>query len=1150
MEKNQITGNNVVREFKLTTLALKNRNTVLLLTFLLAVFGIMAYNTMPIQLFPDINMPQIYVTTVYPGNAPADIENLITRPLEKEIHSISGIKEMKSISLQDNSFITVEFNSDVDIKVALQDVKDAVDKAKSELPDDLDMDPLVTDVDVNEIPIIDINLSGDFSKVELKEFAEYLEDELEAIPEISKVDIKGLDAREIQINVDPYKLESFEIGFQDIEDAVRFENVSISGGDLIINKTTRSIRTMGEFTSIDEIKNIIVKNEDNNRVYLWQVAEIKDGFEDPLTYARLNRNPVVSLSVVKKSGENLIDATNNIFMKLARAKKSGALPKNLEINLFNDQSKYVRDMVDNLENSIIMGVIFVVLVLFFFLGLRNALFVGLAIPMSTFISFVVLGLGGSTVNMMVLFSLVLALGMLVDNAIVAVENIYRFVHEGHSFFEAAKTAVGEIAVPIIASTATTLAAFFPLVFWKGLVGEFMKTLPITLIIVLTASLFVALVIIPVLCANFFKKDEDLRTPTLKRSATIGGIIGAAALLFYGIGANSLGTLLVFLAIVVILNFLFLHRASEWFQKVFLVKMEHGYLKLLKKVLKGKGPVFIVVGTFVLMIAVMQFFQLRKPPVVFFPVNEPNLVMVYSELPIGSDITATNTHQRKLEDTIFEIIKPYQEQGVIEQVLTTVGKGVQEPDEFFPIGNRPNKAVTTIKFVDYDERGGASTSEIMKKITGRLLGKYPGIKISVVKDSMGPPTGRPISLEVRGKDFDKLIGVARSVQAHLEKAKIPGVEQIKMDLSLDMPELLVKIDRNKARWFGLSTAQVASTIRTALFGKEVSDYKEGEDDYPIMIRMDPKYRNDVTALMNQRITFKSQTTGNVVQVPISAVATFKHSNTYGSVNRVDMDKAITLWSNVIEGYNPSEINIQIAKQMETYDMPEGYEFRFTGEQQEQAETSAFMMRALLIAIALIMMILVTQFNSFAKPLIILASIVFSTIGVFGGIATFRMDFVVIMTGIGIISLAGVVVNNAIVLIDYIDFLKTKAKKKFGLDPDDHLPIKEATTCIVQGGRTRLRPVLLTAITTILGLIPMAVGLNINFATLLSDLDPQIYFGGDNALFWGPMAWTVIFGLAFATFLTLVVVPAMYLIGNKIKVGFIRRFRKDIIIMEET
>ncbi|MCP5054483.1 MAG: efflux RND transporter permease subunit [bacterium] len=1141
MEKDKITGSGkITREFKLTTLSLKNRSTVFLIIILFAVFGIVSYNTMPMEMFPEVNMPNVFVKTVYPGNPPLDMENLITRPLEKEIHTINGIKELKSNSTQDNSDIFIEFNTGMDIKEALQDVKDAVDKAKSELPNDLDMDPIVSDFDFNEFPIININLSGDYSINELKDYAEYLEDEIEAISEISKVEIKGLDDREIQINVDPHKLESYEISFQDVEDAVNFENINISGGDLLIDRTTRSIRTIGEFRNMEEIKGIIIKNENIDIVYLRDVAEVVDGFADPLTYARLDRQPVVSLQVIKKSGENLLKATDQIFAVLAKSKKNGTLPANLSINLSNDQSEHVRRMVDDLENSIILGVIFVVVVLFFFLGLRNALFVGMAIPMSIFISFVMLGGSGSTINMMVLFGLVLALGMLVDNAIVVVENIYRFVDQGHTLFDAAKTAVGEIAMPIISSTATTLAAFFPLVFWPGIMGEFMKHLPITLIIVLTASLFVALVMIPVLASRFIKKGAEQDGPRKKRSLTTAAILMIVALLAYMGGLNALGTILVFAVILVLMNLLFLHSLAHWFQHVFLEKLSILYLKTLRLILRGLRPWLVLASTVGLMIAVFIFFGLRQPNIVLFPINQPSFVNVFAEMPIGSDITATNAFMHQLEDKVFTVIEPYK--PIIKSVLTTIGQGVVGENET-PIGNTPNKGMTTITFVDYEDRGGINTQDVMKKLSAELVGKYPGVQVQVVKNQVGPPTGKPVNIELSGPDFTTLLRLTQEMRQFIEQSDIKGIEGLKMDIDVGMPELLVDINRDKARRFGLSTSQVAGTIRTALFGKDVSDYKDGEDEYPIMLRLKKEFRNDISALMNQKITFRNQSDGKIVQVPISSVASFKNSTTYGSINRIDMDKVVTLWSNILEGHNPLQINMQLVEKLKKFAVPEGYEYRFTGEQQDQEETSAFLGRALFIALALIMLILVTQFNSFAKPFIIMGSVFFSTIGVFGGIATFRLDFVIIMTGIGIISLAGVVVNNAIVLIDYIDFLKANVKKKLGIDQEDDLPIAESIECIVQAGRTRLRPVLLTAITTILGLMPMAVGLNINFGTLFSQLDPQIYFGGDNSIFWGPMAMTVIFGLTFATVLTLIVVPAMYAIGNRIKLAFIKKFKRS-------
>ncbi|MCP4155232.1 MAG: efflux RND transporter permease subunit [bacterium] len=1139
MEQNDRTGK-AVREFKLTTLSLRNRSTVFLVTFLLALFGIISYNTMPVEMFPEIIMPQVFVKTVYPGNPPVDMENLITRPLEKEIHTITGIKELTSTSTQDNSDITVEFNTGIDIDEALQDVKDAVDKAKSELPNDLDMDPLVMALDFNEFPIININISGDFSINELKDYAEYLEDEIEAIPEISKVEIKGLNEREIQININPHKLEALELSFQDIEDAINFENMSISGGDLIVDKTTRTIRTIGEFSNLKEIEDIVVKHEKGNIVYLRDLAEVKDGFEDPLTYARLDRQPVVSLQVVKKAGENLLKATDQIFTLLAEAKKSGVIPKSLTIFLSGDQSDQVGKMVNDLENSIIMGVIFVVTVLFFFLGFRNALFVGIAIPMSMFISFVVLQAMGSTINMMVLFGLVLALGMLVDNAIVVVENIYRFIHQGHSLFDAAKMAVGEIAMPIIASTATTLGAFIPLIFWPGMMGAFMSYLPITLIIVLTSSLFVALVIIPVLAATYIKKQDDLQKPEKKKVLIISGVLTLVGLLFYGMGVPAMGSLMVLFALLIVLNYFFFYDAAYWFQHDFLNRLEEFYLKLLTFSLKGKRPVFILVGTFFLLLAVFVFFGIRSPNVVLFPVNQPAFINVFAELPIGSDISATNTFIAKMEDDIFEVIEPYQ--PYIKSVLTTIGKGVVGENEA-PVGNTPQKGMSTITFVDSEDRDGLDTSIVMKKLSDALLGKYPGVQVQVVKNMMGPPTGKPVNIEIKGEDVTELIKITLSIQQFIEKENIDGIEGLKINVDVGMPELLVNIDREKARRFGLSTAQIASTIRTALFGKEVSDYKDGEDEYPIVLRMKQEYRNDISAIMNQKITFRDPTSGKIRQVPISAVAGFKNSTTYSTINRKDMDKAITLWSNITAGANAAAINMRLKELMETYDMPSGYEYQFTGEQKDADETTEFLFQALIICLSLIIIILVTQFNSYAKPFIIMASVLFSTIGVFGGIATFKMDFCIIMMGIGIISLAGVVVNNAIVLIDYIDYLKSRAKKKLGLFWHDNLPIDEAIQCIIQGGKTRLRPVLLTAITTILGLLPMAVGFNIDFASLMINFDPQIYFGGDNSLFWGPMAWTVIFGLSFATFLTLVVVPAMYLIGNEIKLWGIKTFKKD-------
>lgn len=1120
----EIKEKEVIREFKLSSWALRNKNTVFLMVILLLMFGFYSYRSLPKELFPDVVWPTIFVQTMYPGNPPLDIENLITRPLEKEIESVKGVKVIKSTSTQDVSAIFVEFNTDVNLEDALQEVKDAVDKAKSELPDNLLTDPMVIDLDLSEFPIMNINLSGDYSINELKEYAEYLEDEIERVSEVSKVEITGVNEREVQINVDMHKLNVFELSFSDIENAVAFENVSMSGGEIKLGETRRSIRIIGEFTDPSEIGDIIVKWENHNIVYMRDVAEINYAFEEPRTFTRLDHHPVVSLQVIKKSGENLLDATDQVFEIIDQAVENRTLPSDLNIFYTGDQSEQVRDQLSNLENSMIMGVIFVILVLFFFLGTRNSLFVGFAIPMSMFLSFMILGLMGSRINMIVLFSLILALGMLVDNAIVVVENIYRFVDRGYSKLEAAKHAVGEIAIPIITSTATTLAAFFPLLFWDSIMGEFMKYLPTTLIIVLSSSLFVALVIIPVISSTFIKPGDQNPKPKKKKSLIVVGILALMSMLFYIGGVHSMGTLCMIFALIGILNVFALNAAARWFQNVFLVKLENFYLKFVSFALRKNNAFYFLGGTFLLLIVTISMYFSSNPNIVNFPSSDPKYINVLCDLPIGTDITATNKFMLDVEKDVFEILEPYDE--VVKSVLTTVGAGARLENDMSDISEKMFRGLITINFVDFQERGDVNTSIILTELNDKMLGRYPGVEMTIEKQAEGPPAGKPINLEIIGRDFDQLLLLTDSAQAFLNSANIEGVEGLKIDLDLGKPEIIIHIDRDKARRFGLSTAQIASTIRTALFGKEVSTFKVGEDEYPIQLRLNEEYRYNLPALLNQMITFRSPSTGKIQQVPISSVAEFSYSTTYGSVKRKDMERVITIYSNVIEGYNATKVNDQLKARMQYFQMPPGYSYKFTGEQEEQAESMAFLATALLIAISLITIILVSQFNSVIKPAIIMFSVLFSTIGVFGGLMISGMDFVVIMSGIGIVSLAGVVVNNAIVLIDYIDLVKRRRRKELGLNANALLSKQDSFTCIVEAGKTRLRPVLLTAITTILGLLPLALGINIDFASFLETFDANIYFGGDNVAFWGPISWTIIYGLSFATFLTLVIVPAMY------------------------
>ena len=1125
MNQNDNNKDKVIRNFGLSTWALKNKNTVYLFTIIAIIFGLYSYVNMPKELYPDIQFPTVMVQTIYPGNPPVDMENLVTRPLEKEIESVKGIKKMTSSSAQDASSIFIEFQTNVDIKSALQDVKDAVDKAKGDLPDDLPTDPVVNDIDVSEFPVINVNLSGDFSVTELKSFAEDLKDEFETIYEVSKVNITGVSEKEVKVNLDPYKMADLKVSYKNIENAIKFENMSVSGGNLKMGKVMRSVRVIGEFTHPEAIEKIIVKSEKGNVVYLKDVGTVDFGFKDADSYARLDKDPVVTLQVVKKGGENLLSTIDQVFEIMQNAHKTKVIPDNLVITYTNDQSEIVKKQLTNLENSIIMGILFVVLVLYFFLGTRNSLIVGFAIPMSMFLSFMVMGLLDYRINMIVLFALILALGMLVDNAIVVTENIYRFVDRGFPVLEAAKQAVGEVAMPIISSTATTLAAFFPLLFWKSLMGEFMKYLPETLIITLTSSLFVALVIVPVVFVDFYKKEDPHDRPNKKLVFRIAIILFVLAVLSYLTGINWMGTLMVISVIVTLLNYFVFSYISSWFRISFLPWLENTYLKVVQFALYKRNPFYFIAGTFMLLIVTIFFYFASKPKVDFFPHSNPKLINVIAELPISTDIAVTDSTMRVLEKDVYSMLAP--DMDIVKSILSITGKGaVGQNEGFTGRGGGSNKGIITVNFVDYKDRHGISTVDVLKQFSKELIGKYPGVDISLEQQREGPPAGKPINIELSGKDFKTLLFLGDTVRSVINRAGIPGIEGLQIDLNPDKPELLVKINREQARRFGLSTGQIGDAIRTSLFGKEVSDFKQGEDEYKIRMKLDDRYRYNIPTLMNQRITFRSQATGKIVQVPISSVADFDYSSTYGSIKRIDRKRIVTVYSNVVKGYNATEINAEIKDLLAGFEMPAGYNYSFTGEQQKQKDASKFLMTALLIALALIMIILVSQFNSVVKPSIIMFSVVLSTIGVFGGLATFHMDFIVIMTGIGIVSLAGVVVNNAIVLIDYIGLVKQRRKKELGLGDNVNLPLDQSIDCIVIAGKTRLRPVLLTAITTILGLIPLATGFNIDFIQFLNHFNPDIYWGGDNTVFWGPLSWTVIFGLSFATFLTLIIVPSMY------------------------
>ena len=1114
----------VIKQFGLSNFSLKNRITVVLIFILLVILGAGAYNNLPKESYPEVEQSTVFVGTPYPGNSPTDIENLITRPIEKEINTISEIKEIRSNSIQGFSTIVAEFVSGTDIEYAKSKVKDAVDKAKINLPTDLPRESDVYEISFSDFPVMSVTLSGEYSIEKLESYGEILKDELEKISDVSKVEIAGVEEKEIAIMVNPFELEARNLSFSDIENAVKYENISVSGGNLLENNMRRSVRLIGEFNQIEDIENIIISNKKDKIVFLKDIAEIRFGYKEIESYTRLSGKPVVSVDVSKRSGTNLLLLNDKVNDAINEVKSF--IPNDIDVIIVNNQSQNTKEQVSTLENSIFSGVILVVLVLMFFLGVRNALFVGLSIPLSMCISFIILQLFGITVNMMILFSLVISLGLLVDNGIVVTENIYRFLEKGYSKIEATKLGIGEIALPIITSTATTLAVFVPLAFWPGLTGKFMSYLPIGIIVTLLSSLFVALVINPVMI-SYLMKIEDNKGKDFKKyikNVSILAIIGFAFILF---NIYWVGNILIFISLFILSNYYVFVPLSKVFREKYLKSLENKYSKLLSYLLLNRRPYFVLLFSILLLIGTFQLLQIYPPKILFFPENRPNYINVFLELPVGTDIEETNNFTKIIEKEVNKSTSEYS--GIIESIVTYVGKRTLNENDPSALGMRdtPNRARININFYEFEKRNGINTIDVLEKLRNDI-NDYPGVSITYGKDRKGPPVGGEISIQITGPDFQELISQVENMRKYINDSNIPGIEKLGLDLSTRKPELLIDFDRDRLRRYGLSTGMLANELRTSLFGKEISKYKVGEDEYKIQLRLADQYRYDINKLLNKNITFRNQSNGITYQVPISSFASVKMSNTFSSVKRKDLDKSITISSNVISGYNPTEVNSKIDMILKNYPLPNGYSYKFGGEQQEQEEEMAFLSNAFMIALFLVFIIIVAQFNKIITPLIIMSSIILSTIGVFLGLLIFNMDFVVVMTMIGVISLIGIVVNNAIVLIDFIEL--NRKRKMIGKKVQ--LSVEEIMECIAEAGRTRLRPVILTALTTILGLMPLAIGMNFDFVSFFKFYQVNFYLGGDNMVFFGPIAWAIIFGLSFATFLTLLVIPSMYLIQVKL------------------
>ncbi len=1107
------------KEFFGTSWAIDNKTSIYVLMVIISIFGIINYNTIPKEQFPELVIPTMMVNTIYPGTSPADMENLVTRPIEKNIKSINGVKKVTSNSIQDFSMIVVEFNTDVDVQFAKQKVKDAVDKSKNDLPTDLQKEPSVMEIDFSEIPIMYINMSGDYELDKLKKYADDMKDAIEGLKEITRVDIVGALDREIQVNLDMYKMQAASLSLSDIDRAIASENLTISGGSIKMQGTERSIRVVGEFKEMETLKNIILKSGSGALVYLKDIAEIRDGFKERESYATLERKNVITLNIIKKSGENLLEASDKIKATMEKMKKD-KLPSKLKLTITGDQSVFTRNTLFDLNNTIIIGFILVTIILMFFMGLTNALFVGLSVPLSMALAYIVMPEIGFTMNMLVMFAFIFALGIVVDDAIVVIENTHRVFNQNKGILDikmSAKYAAGEVFVPILSGTLTTLAPFFPLAFWPGIIGKFMYFIPVTLIITLFASLIVAYIFNPVFAVSFMKHHDDEEINFSKKKIfTIGGIFLGLGILLHLLSLPGFANFAIFIAISFVGHQLWGRHILLHFQHHFIPAMMRKYENALRYFVAKRRPYYILGGLVALFIFTMIVMNIAKPKAVLFPANDPNYIYAYIKMPVGTDIKVTDSITRMVEDRIYTVIGDSND--IVESVLSNVAVGASD-DRFNTTTSASHLGKVTVAFVETAKRHGEATMPYLDKMRNVVKG-ISGAEITVDQNRNGPPTGKPINIEISGDNLDKLISTSTSLKDFIDSLKVEGIEQLKSDFDNNKPELIVNIDRERANHEGISTAQIGMEIRYAIFGKESSKFREGEDQYPIQIRYEESQRKNIDRVMNLKITYRDMNSGQLRQIPLSSIAKISYQNTYGGIKRKNLKKVITLSSNVLSEYNANEIVTKLKNNLPKFNKPEGVDIAFTGEQDDQKDTAAFMGKAMLLAMFLVMFILITQFNSISKPIIIFSEVFFSIIGVLLGFIAFHMTFSFIMTGMGVVALAGIVVRNGILLVEFTDVLKERGLKT-----------REA---IVQAGKTRITPVILTAAATILGLIPLAVGLNIDFISLFTNLNPHIHFGGDNVAFFGALAWTIIFGLSFATFLTLIFVPAMYLIAYTMKV----------------
>ncbi len=1113
------------KEFKPSSWAIENKTAIYVMVFLITILGLVSYNNLPKENFPDIAQSKVFITTLYAGQSPQNIEILVTRQIEKKLKSLKGLKKVTSNSYQNVSIITCEFNGNILIKDAKVDVKEAVDKARPDLPqgDNNLKESTISDINVADLPILYVNISGDFDLKKLKEYADNLKDEIESMKEISKVEEVGALKPEIQINVDLNKMTAAQVSFSDITNAVGYENIITSAGNYRIDGVQRAIDIKQDFKNADEVAAMVIRNPKGQAIYLRDIAEVKDSFHEQESYARLKNTDnnefknVITLAVSKRAGENLIEASNKIT-ELIKEKQKTDFPKALDIIVTGDQSDKTRVTITDLVNTIIIGFILVTIILMFFMGTTNALFVALSVPLSCFIAFLVMPVIGFTLNMIVLFSFLLALGIVVDDAIVVIENTHRIFNNGAMpIKKAAKIAAGEVFLPVFSGTMTTLAPFIPLAFWNSLIGKFMFFLPITLIITLLASLLVAYIINPVFAVDFMKPhhDGEHANPKFDKKVKRALIyLAIAAVVGYLINFG-VGNFVVLAAALYLLNHFVLLQVIDKFQKNAWPRFQSWYARWIERAVQR--PWTVLFGTIGLFIFSIIFMIVRAPKVEFFPQADPNFVYVYITLPTGTDQAYTNEVTKKLEQRVAKVVEP--DKDIISSIISNVTVSVTDPQDEDQ-GNYPNKGKITVAFVEFGKREGKDTKEILARIRKAVTG-YPGAKITIDQEGGGPPTQKDISIELAADNLDTLTKTAENLKRYLNKQNIAGIEELSSDVKSDKPEIVFDIDRERANREGISSGQISQALFTAIYGFKATDFRNTrEDNYEINVRAQEDQRTNIDQIRNLKITYRDMATGGAIrQVPISAFTDVRYTNTYSNIKHKQQRRVLTLSSNVIKPFNANEVNANIQRAINQFKKPDMVSIKMGGGQEDQTEAMNFLLGALGASFGIILIILMVQFNSVGKTLIILSEILFSIIGVFLGVSIFGMTITIVMTGVGIIALAGVVVRNGILLVEFTDLLMEQGAS-----------IHDA---VVEAGRTRMTPVVLTATAAILGLIPLAVGFNIDFVGLFTEFKPHIHFGGDNVAFWGPLSWTMIFGLSFATIITLILVPCLYLIRYNIK-----------------